>query len=138
MAPAAEPRPDLVLRCAPFLPEGEEIQQVLVCQSAPHYAYFLLTYLTGLTMLVNSYRCVAVTGNAIYVLESTKLSGGAVPRRLVARLPRSTRIGPVSGRWARIQLLSRPHWVHHRFFAQIALADAALPAVRRASASDET
>ncbi|MEV0666252.1 hypothetical protein ACIBI3_19770 [Actinomadura luteofluorescens] len=49
-------------------------------------------------MLWIKYRCVAVTEDAIYVLESSKLSGGARPQSLIATLPRQTRLGPLSGR----------------------------------------
>ena len=77
------PRIDLVEHSAPFLPAGSEIRQVFICQSAPSFAFFLITYLTGLTMLWIKYRCVAVTQDAIYVLESSKGSGGAKPQSLV-------------------------------------------------------
>ncbi|MEV5510622.1 hypothetical protein [Streptomyces orinoci] len=82
-----------------------------------------MTYVTGLTMFVNKYRCVAVTWQAIYVLESSKFSGGASPRRLVGTMPRQTRLGPVSGRWATLNILGERHWVHKRFHGQIAAAD---------------
>jgi hypothetical protein len=96
-----EPRQDLVERSAPFLPEGSEIKQVFICQAAPNFAFFLLTYITGLTIFWIKYRCVAITQDAIYVLESTKLSGGAKPQSLVGTLPRHTQLGAVTGRWAR-------------------------------------
>ncbi|MEU1308768.1 hypothetical protein ABZ419_07715 [Streptomyces cinnamoneus] len=116
-------RIDLVERSAPFLPEGSEIRQVFICQAAPSFIYFLVTYLTGLTMLWIKYRCVAVTKDAIYVLESSKLSGGAKPQALVATLPRRTRLGPVSGRWGQMNLLGERHWVHKRFHDEVASAD---------------
>lgn len=116
------PRADLVAASLPFLPAGADIQQAFIAQSAPSFAYFVLTYLTGF-MGRNTYRCVAVTGDAIYVLDSTKWSGGAKPCRLAGEMPRSTRLGPVSGRWARVELLGQTHWVHRRFFNQIAAAD---------------
>ncbi|MFJ5213317.1 hypothetical protein ACIP98_01215 [Streptomyces sp. NPDC088354] len=119
----ASPRHDLVERSAPFLPEGSEIRQVFICQAAPNFGFFLVTYLTGLTMFWIRYRCVAVTQDAVYVLESSKLSGGARPQSLVAALPRRTRLGPVSGRWGRLTLLGEPHWVHQRFHREVAAAD---------------
>jgi len=48
---------------------------------------------------------VAVTEDAIYVLESSKPSGGAKPKSLVGALPRHTQLGPVSGRWGQVNLL---------------------------------
>ena len=94
-------RNDLVERSAPFLPTGSEIRQVFICQTAPNFIFFLITYLTGLTMFWVKYRCMAVTQDRIYVLESSKLSGGAKPRSLVGTLPHHTQLAPVSGRWAR-------------------------------------
>jgi len=123
-APAPAPRADLVERATPFLPAGSEIRQAFVAQSAPSFAAFVVTYVTGLTLFGNRYRCVAVTRDAIYVLDGTKASGGARPRALVATLPRSTRLGPASGRWAELDLAGERHWVHRRFHDQIAAADA--------------
>ena len=69
------------------------------------------------------YRCVAITLDAIYVLDSNRVSGGARPHTLIGTLPRRTELGPVSGRWAELHLLGERHWVHKRFFDQIAAAD---------------
>ena len=44
------PREDLVEHSAPFLPEGSEIRQVFICQAAPNFSYFVVTYLTGLSV----------------------------------------------------------------------------------------
>lgn len=110
-------------RSAPFLPAGSEIRQVFICQAAPGFTLFLITYFTGLTMFWIRYRCVAVTQDAIYVLESSKLSGGARPQSLAGTLPRRTQLGPVSGRWGEISLLGQRHWVHKRFHRDIAAAD---------------
>jgi hypothetical protein len=113
----------LVERSAPFLPAGSEIRQVFIAQAAPNFGFFLITYLTGLTMFWIKYRCVAVTKDAIYVLESSKSSGGAKPQSLVATLPRNTQLGPVSGRWGQTNLLGERHWVHQRFHDQVTAAD---------------
>lgn len=118
------PRNDLVTRTAPFLPTGSEIRHVFICQTAPHFGFFLITYLTGLTMWWIKYRCIVVTPDAIYVLDSARLSGGAKPTSIVGTLPRHTQLGPVSGRWAQITVLGERHWVHRRFHAEITAADA--------------
>lgn len=110
-------------RSVPFLPASSDIRQVFICQAAPSFAFFLITYLTGLTMFWIKYRCVAVTQDAIYVLESSKPSGGAKPQSLLGTLPRHTRLGPVSGRWGTITLFGERHWVHKRFHDAIAAAD---------------
>ena len=46
------------------------------------------------------YRLVSVTDDAIYVLDSTKTSGGGKPKALLGTMPRHAQLGPVSGRWA--------------------------------------
>ena len=96
---------------------------MFICQAAPAFVFFLITYLTGLTIFWIKYRCVAVTQDAIYVLESGKLSGGAKPRSLVGTLPRHTQFGPVSGRWSQVDLLGERNWVHRRFYPQVTAAD---------------
>lgn len=116
-------RADLARRSAPFLPAGSEIRQVFICQSAPNFGVFVVNYLTGLALYWIKYRCVAVTPDAIYIVESHKLSGGRNPQRLIGTLPRHTELGPVSGRWAQLNLLGERCWVHQRFHSQIAAAD---------------
>lgn len=79
--------------------------------------------LTGLTIFWNKYRCVAVTQGAVYVLDSSRWSGGATPQRLLATLPRRTQLGPVSGRWAQVNIAEERGWVHKRFHDAISAAD---------------
>jgi hypothetical protein len=112
----------LVARSAPFLPAGSVIRQAFIYQTAPHFYYFMLTYTLGITRW-NRYGCVAVTDEAIYVLESPRWSAGARPERLLGKIPRSTRLGPVSGLWTELNLLGVRCWVHKRFRDQIAAAD---------------
>lgn len=113
----------LAARCTTFLPPGSQIGHVFICQTAPSRLLFLITYLTGLTLFWITYRVVAVTQDAIYVLESSKPSGGANPKSLVGTLPRQTQFGPVSGRWAQVNLLGERHWVHKRFHREVTAAD---------------
>ena len=116
-------RQDLVEKSTPFLPPGVQIRQAFIGQAAPSFAYCVITYLTGLTMSRIKYRLVVVTDDAIYVLDSTKTSGGGKPKALVGTMPRHTQLGPASGRWAEVGLLGERHWVHKRFFSEIASAD---------------
>jgi hypothetical protein len=116
-----QPRADLVQRALPFLPAGCEIRQAFIAQSAPNF-FFIVTYVTGI-MPLNRYRCAVVTDEAIYVLDSTKWSGGARPRELLGQMPRHTRLGPAAGRWTRVDLLGERHWVHRRFYDQLDAAD---------------
>jgi hypothetical protein len=90
-------------RATPLLPPASEVRQAFICQT---------------------YRCVAVTQDAIFVLDAPRLSGGANPRSIAARLPRHTQLGPVQGRWGQFTLLDRTHWIKRRFQDQIAAADA--------------
>ncbi len=53
-------------RAASLLPPGSEIQQVFVCQTAANFVIFVIDWLTGLTLGLITYRCVAITGDAIY------------------------------------------------------------------------
>jgi hypothetical protein len=117
------PRKDLVQRSAPFLPPGSEIRQAFIYQTAPNFLFFIVTYVTGLTIFWIKYRCVAVTQDAVHVLESGKLAGGGRPRRLLGTLPRHTRLGPVCGRWGQVTILGERGWVHQRFHDQVAAAD---------------
>lgn len=114
---------DLAERSAPLLPPGSQVRQAFICQTAPNFAFFLINWATGLTMFWIKYRCVAVTRDAIYALDSYKLSGGANPRSVVGTLPRHTQLGPVSGRWGQLTLLGKRHWVKKRFHPEIAAAD---------------
>ena len=114
----------LAERASPHLPEGSEIRQAFVCQTASHFALFVINWLTALTMPWITYRCVVVTQDAIYVLDAPRISGGANPRSIVATLPRHTRLGPVSGRWGQFTLLGQRHWIKERFQPQIIAADA--------------
>jgi hypothetical protein len=102
---------------------GSQIRQVFIGQHAPSRWFFLVTYLTGLTMFWIKYRCVAVTQDAIYVLESSRPSGGGKPTSLVGTLPRQTQLGPVSGRWDQVNLLGERYWVHKRFHQAVTAAD---------------
>jgi hypothetical protein len=69
------------------------------------------------------YRCVAITSDAIYILEGSKFSGGAQPKSLVGTLPRNTRLGPVSRAWTAIDFFGETHWVKNCFYDQIRAAN---------------
>jgi hypothetical protein len=114
---------DLAERSAPLLPVGSGIRQAFLCQTAPDFGFFFINWATGLTMPWITYRCVVVTQDAIYVLESPRLSGGAKPTSIAARLPRQTQLGPVSDRRGQVTLLGSRHWVKRRFHAEITAAD---------------
>jgi hypothetical protein len=114
----------LAERSVPLLSPGSQVRQAFICQTAPNFAFFLVNWATGLTMFWITYRCVAVSQDAIYVLDSDKLSGGAKPTSIAGTLPRHTQLGPVSGRWGQLTLLGKRHWVKKRFQAEITASDA--------------
>jgi hypothetical protein len=114
---------ELAERATPLLPVGSQVRQAFVCQSAPNFVLFIINWATGLSMFWIKYRCVAVTQDAIYILDSPKLWGGAKPRSVVGTLPRHTQLGPVSGQWGQLHLLGERHWVKKRFHPEITAAD---------------
>jgi hypothetical protein len=115
---------ELIEHATPLLPPDSRIRHAFICQSAPSFGYFLVNWATGLTMFLIKYRCVAITDDAIYVLDSPSLSGGARPASIVGTLPRRTQLGPVSGAWGEVNLLGERHWVKRRFQGEIIAADA--------------
>jgi hypothetical protein len=116
---------ELKERAASLLPPGSEVQQAFVCQTAANFVIFVINWLTGLTLGLITYRCVAITGDAIYVFDAPRTSGGANPRSVIATLPRHTQLGPVHGRWSEFALLGKRYWIKQRFQDQITAADAA-------------
>ena len=65
----------LAERSAPLLPPGSRVRHAFICQTAPNFAYFLINWATGLTMLWITYRCVAFTEEAIYVSKAETSHG---------------------------------------------------------------
>lgn len=116
-------RPDLLQNVQAFLPRGIHIRQIFICQTAPYFWLFVINYLTLLTIFWVDYRCVVIADEGIYVLKSTKTSGGSKPKALVGMIPRQTKLGPVSGTWGQIMLFGKRHWVHKRFHHLIETAD---------------
>src|SRR4051794_23877559 len=101
-------------RATPLLPPGSEVRHAFVCQTASNFLIFVINWLTGLTMHWITYRCIAITQDAIYVLDAPSLSGGANPRSIVATVPRQTQLGPVEGRWGQFTLVGERYWIKRR------------------------
>lgn len=110
-------------RAEPLLPSGSHITHAFICQTASNFALFIINWATGITMSWITYRCVVVTDDAIYVLSSPRLWGGAKPTAVVATLPRNTKLGPVSGAWGQFMLLGKRYWVKKRFQGELTAAD---------------
>jgi hypothetical protein len=103
-------RDKLTARSRPFLPAGADVRQVFIAQ-------------VGLNPLRVKYRTVVVTREAIYVLRNFRFR--MKPQELVAILPRQTQLGLVPGlSWGQVELMGEPHWVHRRFYKDVAASDA--------------
>jgi len=117
-------RDTLCERTQPLLEAGEEIRQIMMVHSggSPY-----LGVISGAVVLVaGSYHIIAVTDRSVVVLDAHRLARTR-PRALVRRLPRETRLGPVSGIWSKVQL-DRQYYVHRRFHKELNAADAELEA----------
>ena len=109
-------------RAQPFLETGETIEQVFPAQAGSPW---MLGLGGGLLMLLFAKpRDVVVTDRSVVVLRQSKLT--ATPKELLARLPRNTAIGPVSGIWAKTTLNGEKLWIHRRFHKDVTTADAAV------------
>jgi len=108
---------------AQYLQPGEPIQAVIGAQTASAY----LAGLTGVFVFLglNKYRIIAVTPARIVVLDAGKTSMKKA-RGVVTELPRSTRLGPGTGVWHRVQAGGETLRVHRRFFKDLEAADSAL------------
>jgi hypothetical protein len=68
-----------------------------------------------------SRRVVLMTDRGVVVLEYGRF-GRVQPTRVLARLPAGTRLGPLSGLWARTELAGERLWIQRRWHR-----DAAVP-----------
>ena len=111
---------------AQYLRPGEPIQAVIGAQTASQW----LAGLTGIFVFLglNHYRILAVTPSRIVVLDAGK-SSMKTARGVVTELPRSTRLGPGTGVWHRVQVGRENLRIHRRFFKDIQAADNALAQV---------
>ena len=111
---------------AQYLRPGEPIQAVIGAQTASQW----LAGLTGIFVFLglNHYRILAVTPSRIVVLDAGK-SSLKTARGVVTELPRSTRLGPGTGVWHRVQVGRENLRIHRRFFKDIQAADSALAQV---------
>jgi hypothetical protein len=113
-------RDKLATRVTPMLEPGEELQQVFLAQGGVSPWIGNSFGLIGLAMLVKR-RIIAVTDRAIVVLEAN--FNGTSPTKVLARVPRGTRIGDVKGVWAKVALADQKLYVHKRFHSDVRAAD---------------
>jgi hypothetical protein len=81
----------------------------------------------GLGVWPVKYRMVVATDRAILLL-GCPFAQPYRPTNLLARLPRQTRIGPLSGEWGKVTLLKQM-WVHRGWYPTVDEIDG-LPAQR--------
>lgn len=108
---------------AQYLRPGEPIQAVIGAQTASAWLAGLTGFLVFLSL--NKYRIIVATPTRIVVLDAGKTSLKKA-RGVVTELPRSTRLGPGTGVWHRVQAGSETLRVHRRFFKDLEAADSAL------------
>jgi hypothetical protein len=66
---------------------------------------------------------IATTDDELLVIDAS--AGGRKPKSVVKRLPRNTRIGPVSGGWATVSIDGQKMWIHRRFHRYVHAVDSA-------------
>jgi hypothetical protein len=64
-------------------------------------------------------RVLIATDRGVVVLEYGRF-GGVKPTKVIARLPRGTEIGALSGTWARTELAGERLWVHKKWHGDVA------------------
>jgi hypothetical protein len=105
-----------------YLKPGETIQVVFAGQTASQYLMFV-----GAFWFVNHFRTFVVTPDRILVLDTGKWSAKRA-QKIVAELPRSTRLGPTSGVWHVIPVGGENVRVHRMYFKDVKAADEAMSA----------
>lgn len=105
----------------PFLQSGERIQAVFMAQTGPSP---YLAALVGPLGLLGVKRYIIVSTDRAHLALTTSFRRPAKATGLASRLPRNTRIGPLSGAWAVSDLLGEPTRIHRRFHKDVEAADA--------------
>lgn len=113
-------RDKLAARVTPMLEPGEQLQQVFLAQGGVSPWIGNSFGLIGLAAMVKR-RIVAVTDRGIVVLEAN--FNGTSPTKILARVPRGSRIGEVKGIWAKVALGDEKLYVHKRFHSDVRAAD---------------
>lgn len=117
-------RDKLVERAQPHLEPGEQVQAVFLAQTGPSPWFAALSWL--IVLFGAKYYVVVVTDRAILALRAGAFVPSK-PKSLETRLPRATRIGPLSGLWGKSTLLGPKTHIHKRFHKDVDAADAHLP-----------
>jgi len=121
----------LIERTQPLLPPGTQIRQIFTGSTqSPFLLFGLMLFFAVLPgaiifMLINRNRVIAVTQDAVYVLNLGSFAWSK-PKRVLRVLPRTTRFGPVGGIWAKINVGTEHLRVGDNAgaYAEVAAADA--------------
>jgi hypothetical protein len=112
-------RDKLAERVQPMLEPGEQVQEVFLTQTGPSPYWVFLTYLVFFAV---KRRIIVATDRAIVVVKAGAMTGTSA-KEVLARLPRATRLGPVSGLWAKAEINGEKQWIHKRFHGDVTRAD---------------
>jgi len=116
-------RQKLATRAQALLEPGERVERAFLAQAGPNPNLLLVT---NIFVFFNKYKVIAVTDRAIVVF-SAGMWRPSFPKKVLARLPRETRLGdPAGALWSKINLPSetKATWVHRRFYNDVRATDA--------------
>ena len=105
----------------PHLEPGETVQAAFPATGGLSPWFLVLTYLFFFLM---KYVIVVATDRRILLLKASIL-GTTKPKEVLGTFPRETKLGPVSGIYAKINLGGTTYYVHRRFHGDVKAADAA-------------
>lgn len=105
----------------PHLEPGETVQAAFPATGGLSPWFLVLTYLFFFLM---KYVIVVATDRRILLLKASIL-GTTKPKEVLGTFPRETKLGPVSGIYAKINLDGETYYVHRRFHGEVKAADAA-------------
>lgn len=124
-------RQRMAARCQPLLAE-EQIGYIIYCQRHSPYT---------MSLIPAKPRVIAVTQNDVWLIRVgitwmyVGLGVGAAsflapPKEIIAKLPRDTRIGPVSGglMWGRATINGERVWIPRKYFKDVEAVDNELTA----------
>lgn len=129
---AVPQNPKLIDQVRPFLPAGETFQAAIPAQAGlnPWFVNSIGASFTGLLgFLISSIfrvkrRLIVVTDQSVLVVAA---DGSYAPTAVLARLERSTPIGPLHGRWAKTRLEDIKLYVHRKYHPVVERTDARAP-----------
>jgi hypothetical protein len=106
----------------PYLEPGESVQAAFVATGGPNPWFLALTGMLLLFFL--KYVIIVATDRRILVLKASPLSS-TKPKEVLGTFPRDTKLGQVSGVYAKIELGGTRYYVHRKFHGEVRKADAA-------------